>query len=89
MVKVVKLQRLQYRLHTLLAERPGLAAAFERALVDEDEQALAGAFEALHSAPNDLRLEVERAILDWLFGGEAVDAADGFAGYADVSSLLH
>jgi hypothetical protein len=94
MVKIVKLQQLRAQLQALLVDRPNLAADFAEALGEQDEQALARAFEGLRNAPNDLRLAVEAVILDWLFGGVPIGegktaAADPFADHAEVSSLIH
>lgn len=90
MMKIAKLNELQSRLYALLGDRPDLAAAFAHALSEQDEALLASAFEGLREAPNDLRLAVEAAILDWLFGdlGRATEP-DPFAGYPEVSSLVH
>lgn len=89
MPKIVRLQQLQAQLHAVLEAQPELARAFEQALVEQDEQALAAAFDVLRAAPNDQRLAVEAAILEWLFGGEAGVPADPFAGYPEVSTEVH
>ncbi|MFW5678809.1 MAG: hypothetical protein ACOCYE_03435 [Pseudomonadota bacterium] len=89
MVKIVRLNSLQERLRSILSDRPHLADSFERALCEQDEQALASAFETLRASPNDVRLAVESAILDWLFGTERLPAHDRFAEHAEVSGTVH
>jgi hypothetical protein len=89
MVKIVRLNNLQERLRSILSDRPLLADSFERALSEQDEQALASAFETLRTSPNDVRLAVEGAILDWLFGSERLMANDRFTDHPDVSSTVH
>jgi hypothetical protein len=77
MVKLRRLAELNRRLSVSLVEAPGLAAAFEQALRTHDEQALGDAFERLHTGPEEVRREVESAIIEWLFGaGGEVDAAN-------------
>lgn len=89
MVKIVRLRHLQDRLRAILADRPHVAAHFEQALVHQDDAALATAFETLRESPNDVRLEVESAILDWLFGSDRAPLDDPFEGHPEVSSQIH
>ena len=89
MVKIIRLHNLQDRLRSILADRPHLAERFEQALVHHDDAALATAFETLRETPTDVRLAVESAILDWLFGSDRQPLDDPFADYPEVSSLLH
>jgi hypothetical protein len=89
MVKIVTLATLQDRLRAILADRPQLAASFEQALADQDEAALATAFETLYGSPNEVRLAVESAILDWLFGEERAPIDDIMAGHPNPSDTLH
>ncbi|TVQ34902.1 MAG: hypothetical protein EA356_08995 [Geminicoccaceae bacterium] len=89
MVKIVRLHNLQRRLRSILDDKPQLAISFERALADQDEEALAQAFEILRSSPNDVRLAVEGAILDWLFGSERVIADDDFREQPTPSATVH
>ncbi len=89
MVKIVRLHDLQDRLRAILSDRPQLAEHFEQALVHQDDAALATAFETLRETPNDVRLAVESAILDWLFGADRIPLDDPFRDYPEVSTTMH